>query len=101
MNASSKSRPIVCCARRYTPTLPARVVHKPRINDDEGKFILAGFPAAVMNTGSHPNADAQYHLPGDTPDRVDIENLRLSTQLVLAAVLQLDGMEQAIRGYCG
>ena len=83
------------CARRYTPDLPARGVHKKRVNDDEGKFILAGFPVAVMNQGSHPNADAQYHLPGDTPDRVDIENLRLSTQLVLAAVLELDGMEQA------
>lgn len=83
------------CARRYIPALPATVAQKTRINDDEGMFIRAGFATAVINQGSLPNADAQYHLPGDTPDRVDIENLKLSTQLVLAAVLEIDSREQA------
>ncbi len=82
------------CSRRHTPSLATQCVHKPNINDDEGKFIEAGFRTAVMNVGSFPYADAEYHLPGDVPERVDIDNLALSTQLVLAAVLELDGQER-------
>ncbi|MPN51397.1 hypothetical protein SDC9_199042 [bioreactor metagenome] len=43
-----------------------------------------------MNLGSWPYGDPQYHLPGDIPERVDLENLRLSTQLILAAILDID-----------
>ena len=53
-------------------------------------FIKAGFPRTVMDVGSWPYADAEYHLEGDVPERVDIDNLRRSTQLVLAALLELD-----------
>jgi hypothetical protein len=43
-----------------------------------------------MNVGSFPYDDSQYHLPGDVPERVNIENLVLSTQLLLAAILEID-----------
>jgi hypothetical protein len=75
----------------YEIGLDLRVVFKERVNDDDGMFINAGFRHTVMNVGSFPYADSEYHLPGDVPERVDIENLRRSTQLVLAAVLDLDG----------
>jgi len=59
-------------------------------NDDDGSFIRAGIPAAVAVLGSFPYAEPHYHLLTDTPDRVDIENVRLATQLALATVLHLD-----------
>lgn len=59
-------------------------------NDDDGSFIKAGYECAVANFGSFPYADAQYHLPGDVPERVDIENVRMAAQASLAAVLRLD-----------
>ena len=70
--------------------LEVQVAFKERVNDDDGMFIKAGYPTTVMNLGSLPYADSQYHLPGDRPERVDIENVRRSTQLVLATVLELD-----------
>lgn len=63
---------------------------KKMINDDDGSFIRAGYLRTVMNEGSSPYADPQYHLAGDVPERVDILNLTLSTQLLLATVLDLD-----------
>jgi hypothetical protein len=58
--------------------------------DDEGSFIKAGFPWAVKNAGSMPNADPNYHAEGDTPDRVDIKNAQETVRLTLAAVLYID-----------
>ena len=58
--------------------------------DDDGSFIKAGFPAAVACIGSYPYADPNYHAEGDTPENVDLPNVRMSAQLVLAAVLHLD-----------
>jgi hypothetical protein len=55
--------------------------------DDDGSFIKAGFPAAVMNLGSFPYADPNYHMEGDTPENVDLENVVLAVQASLAAVL--------------
>ena len=46
-----------------------------------------------MNAGSWPYADSEYHLPGDIPERVNIDNLVLSTRLLLAAILELDSRE--------
>ena len=60
------------------------------VGDDDGSFVKAGFPRAVVCQGSHPYADEEYHLPGDTFDRVDIDCLVLSTQAILAALLDLD-----------
>lgn len=78
------------CAERHGIGLEVRVVFKERVNDDDGMFINAGFRRTVMNVGSFPYEDSEYHLPGDVPERVDIRNLVLSTQLLLAAVLELD-----------
>lgn len=61
-----------------------------KVGDDDGSFVKAGFPRAVVCQGSHPYADEEYHLPGDTFDRVDIDCLVLSTQAILAAFLDLD-----------
>ena len=70
--------------------LELKLVFKERVNDDDGMFIKAGFRRTVMNVGSFPYTDAEYHLIGDVPERVDFENLRRSACLVLAAVLDLD-----------
>ena len=52
-------------------------------------FINAGFCKTVINRGSWPNTDSEYHLPGDIPERVNIENVVRSTQLLLAAILDI------------
>ncbi|HET6488014.1 MAG TPA: M28 family peptidase [Spirochaetia bacterium] len=78
------------CARRYELPLETRVARKDQINDDDGMYINAGYRRTVMSLGSWPYADSQYHMPGDTPDRVSIQNLTLSTMLILASVLELD-----------
>ena len=77
-------------ARRHGIDIDVRVVFKEHVNDDDGMFINAGFRRTVMNVGSWPYGDSEYHLPGDVPERVSIENLRRSTQLLLAAVLSID-----------
>jgi hypothetical protein len=58
--------------------------------DDDGSFVKAGYGCAVANIGSFPYGDAQYHLEGDVPERVDIVNVRLAAQATLAAALTLD-----------
>jgi hypothetical protein len=63
---------------------------RPRPGDDDGSFVKAGYPCAVANLGSYPYADAAYHEAGDVPARVDLVNVRLATQAILAAVLRLD-----------
>ena len=68
---------------------------KPRVNDDDGSFVKAGFLRTVMSIGSAPYADPQYHLPGDVPERVDIINLALSARLLLAAVLDIGEQGEA------
>jgi hypothetical protein len=59
-------------------------------NDDDGMFVKAGYPAAVVCIGSIPYGDPNYHLETDKAEFVDIENLRMATQAVLAAVLRVD-----------
>ena len=58
--------------------------------DDDGSFIKAGFPWSVLNIGSMPYGDPNYHQEGDTVDKVDYENAKVTVQLTLAAVLYLD-----------
>jgi hypothetical protein len=81
---------IAAVAERQALGLDVTVFHKQPVNDDDGMFIRAGYPTTVMNSGSFPYGDAEYHLPGDGPERVNIENLRRSTQLLLAAIWELD-----------
>jgi len=58
--------------------------------DDDGSFIKAGFPMAIMNIGSFPYADPNYHLETDIPELVDIQNLWMSAQASFAAGLSVD-----------
>jgi hypothetical protein len=78
---------IESCAPRYGIGLEVKTHFKPHVNDDDGMYIKAGFPTTVMNMGG--GRDTQYHLPGDIPERVNLENLVRSTQLLLAAVLEI------------
>ena len=39
--------------------------------DDDGSFVKAGYGCAIANMGSHPYADAEYHLAGDVADVSD------------------------------
>lgn len=87
---------IAGCAARCAPDLETRVCFKERINDDDGMFINAGFRATVMHIGSWPYGDSQYHLPGDTPERVNIANLTRSAQLLLCAILEIDAGGSAL-----
>lgn len=80
-------------AARYGIGLDSRVFFKKPVNDDDGMFIKAGFRTTVINIGSWPYSDSEYHLPGDVPERVNIENLVRSTQLMLAAILELDAAD--------
>ena len=65
-----------------------------RPGDDDGSFIKAGFPWSVLNIGSLPYNDPNYHLEGDTPDKVDYKNAALTVKLTLAAILYLDTFGQ-------
>ncbi|MBU4201154.1 MAG: M28 family peptidase [Verrucomicrobia bacterium] len=56
---------------------------------DDGSFVKEGFTRTILNIGSHDN-DPNYHLESDLPEYVDIENIRLTTQATLAAVVSLD-----------
>jgi len=80
------------CAGKYGIDLEVSVGYKEHINDDDGIFINAGYRRTVSHVGSWPYADSEYHLPGDKPERVNIENLVKSTQLLLAAIQEIDGL---------
>ena len=80
---------IVSEAARYEIPICASAVFKERVNDDDGSFIKAGYLDTVHNLGSLPYADSQYHLPGDIPERVDLINLQLAVQLILASILDI------------
>ena len=85
---------MTACAVRYGIGLDMRVFFKQDVNDDDGMFINAGFRTTVINARSRPegnsNGDSEYHLPGDVPERVNIENMVRSTQLLLATILDID-----------
>ena len=74
-------------ADHFTIGLVPDVVFKEKVNDDDGMFINAGYRRTVMNVGSFPYVDSQYHLPGDIPERVNIENVVQSVKLILAAIV--------------
>jgi hypothetical protein len=75
---------------RYSIGLEQRTAERPRPGDDDGSFVLAGFPAAVINIGSFPYGDPNYHAEGDIPEACDIENAAMTVQATLAAVMTID-----------
>lgn len=79
---------ILSLAPQYVPGLEPQLAEK-RVNDDDGNFIKAGFVNTVMMVGALPFNYEEYHLPGDVPENVDLENLTMSVKLVLSAVCHL------------
>jgi len=75
--------------RRYGLGLRQSAQHTAAPGDDHGVFFRHGFRAAIMNVGSLPYADPNYHLLTDTPDRVDLHNVVAATRAVLATALIL------------
>ncbi|MFO7947261.1 MAG: M28 family peptidase [Armatimonadota bacterium] len=74
----------------YDIGLQQTIKRRSKPGDDDGSFVKAGFPAAIMNVGSYPYANPDYHRESDTADKVDIANVYLATQAILAAILELD-----------
>lgn len=75
---------------RYNIGLQQRKAKRPSPGDDDGSFVRAGYTAAVVNIGSWPYADPNYHAEGDIPERCDVENAALAVRATLAAMLTLD-----------
>jgi Zn-dependent M28 family amino/carboxypeptidase len=75
---------------RFAIGLEQRAVKRPSLGDDDGSFVRAGFGAAVINIGSWPYGDPNYHVEGDIPERCDVTNAAMTVQATLAAILTLD-----------
>jgi hypothetical protein len=75
---------------RYATGLEQRIVKRSFPNDDDGSFVKAGYPSAIINLGSWPYADPNYHGEGDIPERSDIPNAVLVVGATLAAIWTVD-----------
>lgn len=75
---------------RYGIGLEQRKHQRSAPGDDDGSFVKAGYSAAIMNLGSYPYADPEYHTEEDKPERVDFENVLLTARASLAAILTVD-----------
>jgi hypothetical protein len=75
---------------KYAIGLQQRKVQRPHPNDDDGSFVKAGFPAAIINIGSWPYGDPNYHLETDSAATVDIANAALTVKATLAALVTVD-----------
>jgi hypothetical protein len=75
---------------RFKIGLEHRVVKRSSAGDDEGSFVKAGYPAAIIFIGSWPYGDPNYHSEGDIPERSDVRNAAKQVQATIAAVLTLD-----------
>jgi len=75
---------------RFAIGLEQRVVKRPGPGDDDGSFVKAGYPAAIVNIGSWPYGDPNYHTEGDIPERCDVANAAKAVRATLAAILTLD-----------
>jgi len=58
--------------------------------DDDGSYVNAGYTMAIVNIGSFPYMDPNYHAETDIPEFVDIENVFMSTKLSLTAGIMVD-----------
>lgn len=75
---------------RFELGLEQHTAQRPHRGDDDGSFVAAGYPAAVLNIGSWPYGDPNYHLEGDIPERCNVANAARTVQATLAAILTLD-----------
>ncbi|MFH1569323.1 MAG: M28 family peptidase [Gemmatimonadota bacterium] len=76
--------------RRYGIGLETSKFESERPNDDDGSFVRAGIPAAVLHIGSFPYGNPDYHAAGDVPEKVDLGNVTMAVQLALAALVDVD-----------
>ncbi|MFH1918969.1 MAG: M28 family peptidase [Planctomycetota bacterium] len=74
----------------YEIGLEQRIAKRTGPGDDDGSFVRAGYGAAVVNIGSWPYGDPNYHAEGDVPERCDVENAALTVRATLAAILTVD-----------
>ncbi len=75
---------------RYSIGLAQSLHRRKQPGDDDGSFVKAGYKNVVASIGSYPFADAEYHLEGDVPERVDYANVAMTVRATLAAVLHVD-----------
>jgi hypothetical protein len=75
---------------RFALGLEQRTAKRSGPGDDDGSFVRAGYPAAIINIGSWPYGDPNYHAEGDIPERCDVPNAAKTVQATLAAILTLD-----------
>ena len=75
---------------RFGIGLEHRIAKRPGPGDDDGSFVKAGYPASVINIGSWPYADPNYHGEGDIPERTDVPNAAKTVKATIAAVMTLD-----------
>jgi hypothetical protein len=75
---------------RFGIGLEHRVVRRTAPGDDDGSFVKAGYPAAVIVIGSWPYGDPNYHAEGDIPERSDVTNAARQVQATVAAVTTID-----------
>jgi hypothetical protein len=80
---------VVEVGTRYAIGLEQRIAERPGPGDDDGSFVLAGYPAAIICIGSWPYGDSEYHSEGDIPERCDVGNAAMTVQAVMAAAITL------------
>jgi len=84
------ARLVAATNERFRLGLEQRIAQRPRPGDDDGSFVQAGYPAAIVQIGSFPYADPNYHTEDDIPERTDVKNAAMTVQLTLATVMTLD-----------
>jgi Zn-dependent M28 family amino/carboxypeptidase len=75
---------------RYSIGLEQLIAPRSQPGDDDGSFVQAGYPAAVLNVGSWPYSDPNYHTEGDVPQLCDVANAAMTVQATNAAILTID-----------
>ena len=61
-------------------------------SSDQTSFIVAGVPAVQLFSGAH----ADYHRPGDTPDKIDAAGLIRTAQVLQEVATYLAGRPKAL-----
>jgi hypothetical protein len=75
--------------KRFAVGLDQRIVQRDSPGDDDGSFVNAGYSAAIINIGSWPYGDPNYHAEGDIPENSDVPNAAKVVQANLVAVLTI------------
>ncbi len=97
MNVSAYTKPqgarlaelMAAVNARFSVGLEQRTV-KRTPGDDDGSFVNSGYPCTIINIGSWPYGDPNYHSEGDVPEKSDIPNAAKVVRATLGAVLTID-----------